>query len=118
MVAPVGEFANIHNFPPHTQPADFSSTPNPNTNAPPNTNLRGHPLTNNGSNNLPRHPSTESNITTSSLDYAERMETQPTSTSWADQTSMEEDISPPPPNQLQGQINETVVNPSQILLRL
>jgi len=49
---------------------------------------------------LPRHPSTESNITTSSLDYAERMETQPTSTSWADQTSMEEDISPPPPNQL------------------
>jgi len=52
----------------------------------------------------------ESNITTSSLDYAERMESQNNNVPWAEQVSMEEDISPPPPNQLQGQNRQAEVN--------
>lgn len=34
----------------------------------------------------------------SSLDYAERIEMQPTSALWAEQVNMEDNISPSPPN--------------------
>jgi len=71
----IGEFVNIPIYPSHIQSIDLLSTSNPNTNASPNTNHREHPPTNNSSNNLPRLFSMESNITTSSLDYVEGMET-------------------------------------------
>jgi len=57
----------------------------------------------------------ESNITMSSLDYMERIESQNNNVPWAEQVSMEEDISPPPPNQLQGQNRQAKVN-NQIYL--
>ena len=119
MVAPVEEFANIPKFPPHTQSTDLLNTHYPNTNAPPpSTNHRGRSLTVNGNFNSQRLPSEESNITTSSLDYAERMEVETIKASWTDQVNMEEDISPPPPNQLQKQIPEAEAIPSQTMSSL
>jgi len=52
------------------------------------------------------------------LDYAKRIEAQPTNVSWVDQINIENDASPSPPNQLQGQINETKVAISHILSNL
>jgi len=68
---------------------------NPNTNDYPNTNPRGQSPIANGNTDLQRHLSADSTITTSSLDYTERIETQSTNVSWADQVNMGDYISSP-----------------------
>jgi len=107
MVAPIGEFANTQNFttmqapiPSHTHPQNF------NINDYPNTNLRGQSPKTNSNTNLQRPMSADSTITTSSLDYAERMETQPINHSWVEQVNMEEYLSSSSPNQLQANNNK------------
>jgi len=45
----------------------------------------------------------------------ERIEVQSTNVSWANQVNMEEDISPPPPNQLQRQILKAEAIPNQTM---
>jgi len=52
----------------------------------------------------------ESNITILSLDYMERMKFQNNNVLWAEQVSMEEDISLPFPKQLQDQNRQAKVN--------
>ena len=85
-------------FPPPYQPTTQTNQVNPNINNQPNINTRGCSPTTNGETISQRFPLSESNITMSSLDYAERIEMQPTSALWAEQVNMEDNISPSPPN--------------------
>lgn len=108
-------FCEYTKFSPH---ANHMHPPDSSINSHPSMNPRGCSLTPNGNTNQQRLLLAESISITSSLDYVERMETQSTNASWTDQVNIEDNIFPPPPNQLQDQSGKIEVVISHTPLNL